>query len=116
PGWDARAGRRRAGDAIRRRHVRIGPVVDVEQHALRALEEDTLAGGDGRTDFGARVRDVRRQARAPAAGEREDVVGIVRRLAEQCLKVVVLLAEAPAERLAEPVLVEEIAEPDAGPG
>jgi hypothetical protein len=40
---DARAGRRRAGDAVRARHVRIGAVVDVQQRALRALEQQRVA-------------------------------------------------------------------------
>ena len=41
---DARAGARGARDRVRRRHERIRAVVDVEQRALRALEEHGPAG------------------------------------------------------------------------
>ena len=40
---DARAGRRVAGDAVARGDVRIGAVVDVEQRALRAFEQQVVA-------------------------------------------------------------------------
>ena len=43
-GADARAGGRVAGDAVARGDERIGAVVDVEQGALRAFEQDVPAG------------------------------------------------------------------------
>ena len=42
-GPDARAGGGVAGHAVARRHVRVGAVVDVEQRALRAFEQQVRA-------------------------------------------------------------------------
>ena len=44
PGPDARAGGGVAGHAVARGDVRIGAVVDVEQRALRAFEQQVVAG------------------------------------------------------------------------
>ena len=41
---NAQAGARAADRGIRRCHVRIGPVIDVEHRALRALDQDAPAG------------------------------------------------------------------------
>ena len=43
----ARAGRRLSGDGVRRGDERIGAVVDIQHHALRALEQHAAAVGAG---------------------------------------------------------------------
>ena len=67
-GPDPAAGARAAGDRVRRGHVRIAPVVEVEQRALGALEQDVLAAGEGRLDEPGRVVEVIAQPLAPAEG------------------------------------------------
>ena len=59
------------GDRRRRRHVRVGAVVEIEQAALRALEQHVLPARDRVRDVPPGVAGVRRQR---AAG-RERVVG-----------------------------------------
>ena len=63
PRADAAAGRRGAGDAVRARHVRIGAVVDVEQRALRAFEQQRFAAR-------ARLAGSARRRRRPSARSR----------------------------------------------
>ena len=60
---DAAARRGRAGEAVRAGDVRIGAVVDVEQRALRAFEQQRLAAR-------ARLLDQRRRRRRPSARAR----------------------------------------------
>src|SRR5205814_8331035 len=55
---DADAGRRAASNRRRRGHERIRAVVDVEERAVRALEEDALARPERPVDEERRVRDV----------------------------------------------------------
>ena len=61
-----------AGDRVRRGDERIGAVVDVEQRALRALEQDALAGRGARRRAASRPRPCRAApaARPPAARRR----------------------------------------------
>ncbi len=56
PKLDGRAG----GDRARRGDERIRPVVEVEQRALRAFEEDAFAGPERSVDEERRVRDAGR--------------------------------------------------------
>ena len=51
---------------LRRGHERVGAVVEVEQRALGALEQDVLAAGQGVLDQPGRVGEVVAQAPAPA--------------------------------------------------
>ena len=60
-GADARAGARSAGDRVRRGHVGIGAVVEVEEGGLRALEQDVLAGLQGVVHEPDGVGDVGRE-------------------------------------------------------
>ena len=57
---DAGARRRGAREAVRARHVRIGAMVDVEQRALRALEQQRFAASASALDRGRDVADHRR--------------------------------------------------------
>ncbi len=52
----AGAGRRIGGDRIGRGHEGVGAVIDVEQRALRALEQNALAGAARRGRAGPRSR------------------------------------------------------------
>src|SRR5512145_117043 len=67
---DARAGRRGAGDAVRRGDERVRAVVDVEERALRAFEEQVLSGAVRMVEGTWHVGDQRREAR----GERKGLV------------------------------------------
>ena len=60
---DSRAGGRRAGDAVRRGDEGIGAVVDVEERALRAFEEQVLAGAVGVVEGARHVGNQRREPR-----------------------------------------------------
>ena len=65
---DPAAGAGAAGDRVRRGHERVGAVVEVEQRALGALEQDVVAARERVLDEPRRVGEVRREALAP--GER----------------------------------------------
>ena len=65
---DAATGARAAGDRIGRGDERVAAVVEVEQRALRALEQDVLAAAEGRLDQPGRVVEMVAQALAPARG------------------------------------------------
>ena len=60
-GRDAEAGADTADDRVRRRDERVGAVVDVEHHALRAFEHDALAGANVLVDPDHAVGDAWRQ-------------------------------------------------------
>ena len=71
-GPDARAGGRVAGHAVARGDVRIGAVVDVEQRALRALEQDVGAAAVRVVERVADVADHRPQLLAGPHRHLED--------------------------------------------
>ena len=78
----------RPGDGVGRGDERVGAVVDVEQHALRAFEQDAAAGA-------ARFVEV-----APhRAGEGQHEIGDRGEVAAEALAVDRRLAEAGAERV-----------------
>ena len=62
---DPAAGARAAGDRVRRGHERVAPMVEVEQRALGALEQDVLAARQGGLDEPGRVVEVLAQPLAP---------------------------------------------------
>ena len=70
PGPEARAGRRVAGHAVARGDVRVGAVVDVEQRALRAFEQQVGAGGVGLEEPVADVGHQRPQLLGGSASRR----------------------------------------------
>ena len=70
PRSDAAARRGRARDAVGARHVRIRAVVDVEQRALRAFEQQRLAARARLVDQRGDVADHRHDL----ASEREQLV------------------------------------------
>ena len=97
-GADAGPGAGSAGDRVRRGHVGIRAVVEVEEGGLRALEEDVLAGLQGVVDEPDGVGDVGREPgrqlvevalgdlvgrqRQPVVDPREDGVLLLQRLVE----------------------------------
>ena len=91
-------------------------MIEVEQRALGTLEEDVLAGGEGRLDERGRVHDPVAERRAP--GQR----AFVERLEVERLEVGqrgsqrVLLFHGPLERRTQDRRLQEIAQADAGPG
>ncbi len=67
---DAGAGAGAAGDRVRRGHERIRAVIDVEQRALRAFEEDRTAVRERRVEEQRGVGDVRLEALPRRPGTR----------------------------------------------
>ena len=65
---DAAAGARAAGDRVGRGHERVAAVVEVEERALRALEQDVLAARQGAP---GRARSCRRGGRRSRSPQRE---------------------------------------------
>ena len=65
---DAAARARAAGDRVGRGHERVAAVVEVEERALRALQEDVLAARQRRLDEPGGVVEVIAEAFAPAGG------------------------------------------------
>ncbi|HYI48966.1 MAG TPA: hypothetical protein VEX35_10925 [Allosphingosinicella sp.] len=108
---EAGAGRRRTGNGVRRCDERIGAVIDVEQHTLRAFEQDPPA---------AQPRLVQGDPHRP--GEAQHEIGDFPEVAHQPGAVDPLLAEAGAERVVvradavelgpQAVEMGEVADPD----
>src|SRR5690349_24779229 len=73
------------GDRVRRGHERIGAVVDVEEHTLRALEQYAAAA----LQSGVQVAPHRSR-------KRQDNAGDVAKVAEQALAINRRLADAGA--------------------
>src|SRR5271170_6511982 len=76
--WETRAGERSTGHAIGRGHVRIGPVIDIEHHAVRAFEQNTLAGFERRIHIGASIRQIWREPLAHSLHLLEQLAGLDR--------------------------------------
>ena len=111
---DASTGARPARDRVRGRDVWITPVIEVEQRALRALEQDMLATCEGRLDKPGRVVQMVAQALAPPDGlvdERIDGEGLAahRRQEE------ILVRQQPSEPLAEDLAIEQVFHAQAQP-
>ena len=89
-------------------------MIEIEQRALRALEQDMLATCEGRLDKPGRVVQVVAQALAPADGlvdERIDGEGLAahRRQEE------VLVRQQPSEPLAQDLAIEQVFHAQAQP-
>ena len=106
----AAAGRGLAGDDVGRRDERIGAVVDIEQHALRAFEQDAAALGLGiaqgrphRLDEGQhRWRDLVQLGDQRFAVDRRDAEADAQR---------VVVGEQPVELRADIVEMGKVADP-----
>ena len=111
----ARAGA--AGDRVGRRHEGVGPVVEVEEGGLGALEQDLAAlvhgvvdHADGVAHHGLDPRGVLAQV---VVG---DLGGVERQPVVDLGQDGVLLLEGHVELLAEDLGVEEVLDPEADPG
>ena len=112
-GRDARAGARAAGRGRRRRHERVGAVVDVEQGGLAGLEQDRLVRGErvvqqqrGVGDHRAQPVDVRQQLL-------DDLVDLDRAAVVDLGEDLVLELERALDLLAQDLLVEQVLDADA---
>ena len=96
------------GDRVRRGDERIGAVVDVEQHALRAFEQDALAAAQRHVE----VAPHRPRERQHEIGDRGQVapqpLAVDRRLLETGPQRVVVGAQ-PVEQRIELVEMREVA-------
>jgi hypothetical protein len=105
---DAGAGADRAGHRVARRHERIRPVVEVEEHRLRALEQHPLSGVERVVHEVHGVVDQRRETRRERQvllGERLRVDGqSVVHLGEDA----VLLPQGEVQLLPEDLRVEQV--------
>ena len=114
-GADAGAREGAAGDRVRGGHERVRAVVEVEQHALRALEHHVLAVAQGPVEQRSRVDDLG----LDPVGERHvllhDALGIQRQAVVDLREDQVLLAQDDLELLAEDLLVEQVLDPQADP-
>ena len=99
-----------------RGHVRVRPVVDVEQGALRAFGEDALAGGERVVEVGAGVGDVRVDDLVEGDVLVDDGVDVEAVVAVDLGEDVVLVLDGRREALAQGVAVEQVHDADAGPG
>ena len=102
---DAAAGAGAARDRVRRGHERIGAVVEVEERALGALEQDVLAARERVLDQPGRVGEVRRAGARPrrpparrASSTLEGVGAVMRREQEVLVGQDALEAFAQDER------------------
>ena len=92
----------------------IAAVVDVEQRPLRPLEQEPLAPAERLVEPGRRVADERPEPLGVAEVLVGDGVGVERlEVGEHRREQPVLVGDDPAEVLAEPVGVVEVADPDA---
>ena len=112
---DAGAAEDRARDAIRRGHVRVGAVIDIEHRAVGALEQHALAGVDRLAHERARVAQIREQPAARFFHRVDRLVGLDRFGFEQCFQVGVLLDDIAAELLFEEFEIEQIFESQSHP-
>ena len=112
-GADARADRGAACRRVRAGHVGVGAVVDVEQRALAALEQDRLAALERLVEQQAGVGDPVGEA-APVLQHRvDDLVDVQRAPVVDLHQDLVLQLERGLDLLVEDLLVEHVRDPDA---
>ena len=113
PGADARP----AGHGVGRRDERIGAVVEVEEHGLRALEQHVLARLQRVVDEAHGVGDHRLDpGRVHVEVVAGDLVGRQREAVVDLGQDLVLLLHHQVELLAEDLRVEEVLHPQADAG
>ena len=109
---DAATGAGAAGHGVGGGHEGVGAVVEVQQRALGALEEDVVAAPERVLDEPGGVVEVRAEALAPGQAlgdERLHLEGVdAHRREEQ-----VLVHEGPGDALAEDGLVDQVLHPEA---
>ena len=111
-GAEAGAGGRRARDRVRRGDERIGAVIDVEQHALRAFEQDAAAARPRLVErLPHRPREGKHGIRRSRRGRASSALAVDRRLAEAGAQRIVMRAEA-VELRAELAEMGEVADAD----
>ena len=98
---DPEAHRGAGGDRARGGHERVRPVIEIEQRALRALEEHPLTGAQRAIDEERRVRDVRCEPLREAELRRDDVLDVERLELVHPLQPDVLLLDGELELLAQ---------------
>src|SRR5258707_14959400 len=104
--------RRRAGDAVRRRNERIGAVIDVEQAALRAFEQQVLARLVGVIERPRHVRDQGHQARRQRQGFVEGFPKIYFFLLVKMLQNEIVKLEQLLELAGEALGIQQVLEAD----
>jgi len=109
---DAGAGCRRAGDAVGRSHERIGAMVDVEQRALRALEQQVLARLVGVVQRARHVGDQGHQARRERQRFIESLPEVDFRLLVPVLQDEIMVFEQLLQFLREACRLEQVLKPD----
>ena len=114
-GAHARAGACRAGGGVAARDERVRAVVDVEQGALRALEQHGAPVTDRRVEDERGVGDERLNARGHGQHLVGHGIGVEARLAVDLLEDVVLRVERDGDLAAQDALVKQVlhADPDA---
>ena len=90
-------------------------MVEVEQRALRALEQDALAVAERGVDEERRVRDVRPQPLGEALVRRGDLLELERLVLVDALEPDVLLGERGLDLLAQDLRVEQVLDADPEP-
>ena len=109
---DPAAGARAAGDRARRRHVRVAPVVEVEERPLRPLEQDVFAARQRRLDQPGRVIEVVAQPDAPAERLLDERLDLECRAAHPA-EHQVLVGERALDPFAQDRRIEQVLHPQA---
>ena len=112
---DPAAGAGAAGDRVRGRDERIAAVIEVEERALGALEQDVVAPGQGVLDQPDRVGQVGPQALAPGHRQRDQRLELELAVAGQEREEGVLVGQDSAEASPERALVDQVLDPQADP-
>lgn len=105
---DARAGSRRTRDAVARRDERIGAVVDIEQRALRAFEQQIAAVGVDVVETARHVGDHRLQTVGVAQHRVERLLEVDCGGAEVLREHEVVIVEVFAQTLGKRLRIEQV--------
>ena len=109
---DPAAGARAARDRVGRGHVRVAAVVEVEQRALRALEQDVVAAPERVLDEPRRVVEVRRRGATPHAAACSTSASTVEARRAHRLEQQVLVRQRAADPLAQHLAVAQVLHPE----
>ena len=113
---DARPDGRPTRSGIRRRHIRIGAVIDVEQGALRALEQHRFAGIQRIVEQQPGVGDAMLEARRLLEQSLHHVVGVQRLAVVDLDQDLVLEFERRLDLVGQQFGVEHVGDPNPHPG
>ena len=112
---DAGPGARAPGRRRRRRHERVGAVVDVEQRRLAGLEQDVRPGIQRLFEHERGVGDHRAQPLGVPEQLLDDPIGLCRTGVVDLDEHLVLQRQGRLDLLPQDALVEEVLHPDADP-